>query len=129
MARRGRPAGSPGVGEPLPGGRQALVPGASAVTRVLLAALAFLACAAAEACAAGAGDRPGAPRMLFTGDILLARQVAREIEARGRMTPWRDMGDRLQQAEFVFGNLEGAVGDAGDCKEPTELCFAVSPRL
>jgi poly-gamma-glutamate synthesis protein (capsule biosynthesis protein) len=99
--------------------------------RALRAALAFLACAAAGASAAQeAHDPPGAYRMLFAGDILLAREVAREIQARGQMSsPWRDMGGIFNHADFVFGNLEGAVGDAGDCREPRELCFAVSPVL
>jgi poly-gamma-glutamate synthesis protein (capsule biosynthesis protein) len=87
--------------------------------------------------------------MLFTGDILLSRQVAREIEARGGVSPWRDIGDALKGADFVFGNLEGAVGSVDDCLPPKDqpekdqpekdqaekhrpakdLCFAVSPRL
>ncbi len=67
--------------------------------------------------------------MLFTGDILLARQVAREIEARGGASPWRDIAGVFKQAGFVFGNLEGAVGSADDCQDPKELCFAVNPRL
>jgi capsule synthesis protein PGA_cap len=99
------------------------------VTRALLAALVFLACAAIDASAQGAHDRAGAYRMLFTGDILLAREVAREIQARGHVSPWRDMGNMFKHADFVFGNLEGTVGGAGDCREPKEFCFTVDPRL
>jgi Bacterial capsule synthesis protein PGA_cap len=68
-------------------------------------------------------------RILFTGDILLSRQVAREIDARGGVSPWSDIGDAFKDADFVFGNLEGAVGNVDDCQPPKELCFAVSPRL
>jgi poly-gamma-glutamate synthesis protein (capsule biosynthesis protein) len=67
-------------------------------------------------------------RLLFTGDILLGRQVAREIATR-RMSPWHDMGDTLKRADFVFGNFEGTVGRMEDCAGPKELCFAVSPQL
>jgi hypothetical protein len=75
-------------------------------------------------------DEPAARhRMVFTGDILLARQVAREIDARGGVSPWRDIGDAFKGAAFVFGNLEGTIGSMDDCQPPKELCFAVSPRL
>ena len=67
--------------------------------------------------------------MLFTGDILLSRQVAREIDARGGISPWRDIGDAFKGADFVFGNLEGAVGSMDGCAPPKELCFAVSERF
>lgn len=113
------------------------------------ATLATLLCAAAIAAPVFAADDDagrlsGAPtthRMLFTGDILLSRQVAREIERRG-LSPWRDVGTVLEGAEFVSGNLEGAVGSSDDCQplrdQPEasqadtlakDLCFAVSPRL
>jgi hypothetical protein len=98
------------------------------VTRALLVALAVLGCVAIGASAQGEQEQGGA-RMLFTGDILLAREVAREIEARGHVSPWRDMGSLFRHADFVFGNLEGTVGDASDCREPKELCFAVNGRL
>lgn len=94
-----------------------------------LAALVVAACAACSASAAGFESRPEPNRMLFTGDILLSRQVAREIETRGgQMSPWHDI-DLLRQAGFVFGNLEGAVGRTDDCEEPKDLCFAVDPKL
>jgi poly-gamma-glutamate synthesis protein (capsule biosynthesis protein) len=79
--------------------------------------------------AAGEAEPAALHRMVFTGDILLSRQVAREIEARGGVSPWRDIGDALKGAEFVLGNFEGAVGSMDDCAPPKDLCFAVSPRL
>jgi len=103
------------------------VPGPPAVIRVGLAVLALLtANMAAVAIAGETGPEPH--RLLFTGDILLARQVAREIAAR-HMSPWHDMRDALKSADFVFGNFEGTVGRQDDCQEPKELCFAVSPDL
>jgi hypothetical protein len=103
------------------------------VTRARLAALVVLVCAATGASAQETprqtDDRAVSHRMLFTGDILLGREVAREILARGQVSPWRDMGATFKDADFVFGNLEGTAGNAGDCLEPKELCFAVDPRL
>jgi poly-gamma-glutamate synthesis protein (capsule biosynthesis protein) len=96
------------------------------------ALLAVLVCASGMAGGAFAEDdasRMAPHRMLFTGDILLSRQVAREIDARGGVSPWRDIGDALKDAGFVFGNLEGAVGSMDGCQPPRELCFAVPPRL
>jgi poly-gamma-glutamate synthesis protein (capsule biosynthesis protein) len=84
---------------------------------------------AGDAAMADDSKRTAPPRMLFTGDILLSRQVAREIEARGGVSPWRDIGDALKGADFVFGNLEGTVGSMDACQPPKELCFAVPPRL
>ncbi len=100
--------------------------------RAILAALVLAAGIARSASAAGEprGDPGSAPhRMLFAGDILLSRLVAREIDARRGVSPWRDIGDALKGADFVFGNLEGAVGSMDDCQPPKELCFAVSPRF
>jgi poly-gamma-glutamate synthesis protein (capsule biosynthesis protein) len=98
----------------------------------LAALVAALVLAIGAACGVSAAEGAGPPtqhRMLFTGDILLSRQVAREIEARGGVSPWRDVGDALKDADVVFGNLEGAVGSMDDCQPPKDLCFAVSPRL
>ncbi len=68
-------------------------------------------------------------RMLFTGDILLAREVAHEITARNGASPWAALKPEFARADFVFGNLEGAVGDPAQCLAPGELGFAVDPRL
>jgi hypothetical protein len=104
----------------------------------LLAAFLFAAGVACGASAADNADQTAPRRMLFTGDILLSRQVAREIDARGGVSPWRDIGDALKDADVVFGNLEGAVGSMDGCRSPNngtkeqssrDLCFAVNPRL
>jgi hypothetical protein len=99
------------------------------VIRALLAAFMAAAGLGGGAYAADGPERPAPHRMLFTGDILLSRQVTREIAARGDASPWRDIGDALKGADFVFGNLEGAVGGMDGCQPPKELCFAVNPRL
>ncbi|MFN7975019.1 MAG: CapA family protein [Acidobacteriota bacterium] len=68
----------------------------------------------AVALATGADD----VRILFAGDILLGRQVRREIDATGR-DPLREVRALLSGADVAGGNLEGAVGACG----AGELCF------
>jgi poly-gamma-glutamate synthesis protein (capsule biosynthesis protein) len=68
-------------------------------------------------------------RLVFAGDILLAREVAHEIATRHGASPWVDMGKILEPADLVMGNLEGTVGEPETCAAPVELCFADDPRL
>jgi hypothetical protein len=66
------------------------------------------------------------PRLLLAGDILLGRQVQREIVAGGG-SPWQALTGVLAGADWLAGNLEGALGAAGDCVGPPgSRCFAVS---
>jgi len=69
-------------------------------------------------------------RLLFTGDILLSRQVAAEIRRKGQ-SPWIDMGNLFHSADWVGGNLEGAVGPSSSCREASERspCFAIDISL
>jgi hypothetical protein len=46
--------------------------------------------------AASVGTQPRGTRLLFTGDILLSRHVAEEVQRR-RVSPWTSFGD-------LFGN-------------------------
>jgi hypothetical protein len=66
-------------------------------------------------------------RLLFTGDILLSRQVRAEMERTGR-SPWEGWPPILREADWVVGNLEGAVGDPADCVSSSERspCFALT---
>jgi poly-gamma-glutamate synthesis protein (capsule biosynthesis protein) len=79
-----------------------------------------------------AATRPGddGVRLLFTGDILLSRQVRREIEQTGR-SPWESFSQLFQSANWVAGNLEGAVGDTRDCLPSASAspCFDIPPAL
>jgi poly-gamma-glutamate synthesis protein (capsule biosynthesis protein) len=68
-------------------------------------------------------------RLLFTGDMLLSREVAHEIQARRGMSPWIGLAGELHKADFAMGNLEGSVGDPQRCRAPPELCFADDPRF
>ena len=62
-------------------------------------------------------------RLLFTGDILLSRHVASELEHR-RVSPWARYTDLFHNAQWVSGNVEGAFGLPSDCIESAHLCFA-----
>ena len=63
-------------------------------------------------------------RLLFTGDILLSRQVDAEIKKTGR-SPWGRMEKLFHDADWVGGNLEGAIGSPAECLESRSPCFAV----
>jgi poly-gamma-glutamate capsule biosynthesis protein CapA/YwtB (metallophosphatase superfamily) len=63
-------------------------------------------------------------RLLFTGDILLSRHVISELERR-KVSPWANFADLFQNAEWVSGNLEGAIGQASECQKPAPLCFVI----
>src|SRR2546422_6165891 len=72
-------------------------------------------------------QKPGKEvRLLFTGDILLSRQVRAELERR-QESPWKDFENLFREADWVAGNLEGAVGPPEDClpSAPQDPCFAV----
>jgi len=51
--------------------------------------------------------------ILFTGDILLSRNVGEEIKIRNS-SPWADLKPLFQSVDLVIGNLEGAVGNLTD---------------
>lgn len=72
-----------------------------------------------------AGDA-GEVQLLFTGDILLSRQVQAQMQQTGR-GPWDSWGPLFRQADWVLGNLEGAVGADTACvpASPPRPCFAI----
>lgn len=63
-------------------------------------------------------------RLLFTGDILVSRQVLSELE-RGKVSPWAHFAELFQSAQWVSGNLEGVFGAVAECQKPAALCFAI----
>jgi hypothetical protein len=67
-------------------------------------------------------------RLLFVGDVLLAREVAREMTLRGA-SPWSELKG-LGQAEFAMANLEGVVGEGGGCEAQPGggPCFEARPE-
>jgi poly-gamma-glutamate synthesis protein (capsule biosynthesis protein) len=51
--------------------------------------------------------------ILFTGDILLSRNVKQEIQFE-KASPWEGLKTLLHSADLVAGNLEGAIGQGKD---------------
>jgi|WetSurMetagenome_2_1015567.scaffolds.fasta_scaffold06661_4 hypothetical protein len=49
-------------------------------------------------------------RLVFTGDIMLSRNVKQEIDNR-QLSPWIHLKSRFHAADLLFGNLEGTVAD------------------
>lgn len=77
-------------------------------------------------CVAGTGvySQPGRTRLLFTGDILLSRRVISELQQR-KISPWARFTNLFHEAQWVSGNLEGAVGPECDCQKRRELCLNI----
>ena len=69
-------------------------------------------------------------RLLFTGDISLSRQVRAEIDRTGRF-PWDGFIALFHAADFVAGNLEGAVGKPEECLPAPDAapCFDIPATL
>jgi poly-gamma-glutamate synthesis protein (capsule biosynthesis protein) len=89
--------------------------------RALIASVGVLATLGA---ASAARSRDPATRLLFTGDILLSRQVQVEIARTGR-SPFASVASLFANADWVAGNLEGAIGDSTECRVTTRSpCFA-----
>lgn len=57
-------------------------------------------------------------RILFTGDILLSRNVKAELDFR-KAFPWENLRARFDSADLVIGNLEGAIGNPKDQGNPS----------
>src|SRR5262245_42508177 len=74
--------------------------------------------------AVGQPLRHDSPRLLFTGDILLSRNVEVELQHRGG-SPWNHLHELFYGADWVGGNFEGAVGTASQCVSGKGPCFAV----
>lgn len=73
------------------------------------------------------GQAPGKHdlRLLFTGDILLSRQVEIELKI-GIRSPWANFQKLFHRADWVGGNFEGAIGRPPDCISSKSPCFATS---
>jgi poly-gamma-glutamate capsule biosynthesis protein CapA/YwtB (metallophosphatase superfamily) len=73
--------------------------------------------------AAGQGRAKEDVRLLFTGDILLSRQVEVELETRIR-PPWAGFQKLFRGGAWVGGNFEGAIGRPSNCLGSNSPCFA-----
>lgn len=67
-------------------------------------------------------------RLVMTGDIMLAREVQREIQRKNNLSPWHGMKAFFNDADWVMGNFEAGVTDHNNCAATDHLCFAVPPR-
>lgn len=65
-------------------------------------------------------------RLLFVGDILLSRNVTKEIDQK-KESPWQKIKYFFQPADYIVGNLEGAVGSSSECAKNRDpnLCFFI----
>ena len=89
----------------------------SGKSTLLILALAMLSTAAA------AQQTPDEMRFLFTGDIMMSRQVKSEMQQR-KHSPWTDFSELFHSVDFVGGNFEGTIGNQTACPEENKLCFA-----
>lgn len=67
-------------------------------------------------------------RLVMTGDIMLAREVQREIERKNGQSPWREIKTFFNGADWVMGNFEAGVSDHNNCPATDHLCFAVPAK-
>jgi poly-gamma-glutamate synthesis protein (capsule biosynthesis protein) len=72
---------------------------------------------------ASVGMQPRGTRLVFTGDILLSRHVAEELQRR-RVSPWTPFAQLFGDSQWVSGNLEGALGSPSACIKSARPCFA-----
>jgi poly-gamma-glutamate synthesis protein (capsule biosynthesis protein) len=65
-------------------------------------------------------------RILFTGDILLSRNVKLEIEQK-QINPWYSLERRFKSENLVIGNLEGSVGtyDKSSNSSSSDIIFDI----
>ena len=73
--------------------------------------------------AAAAQQTPQDIRFVFTGDIMMSRQVKAEVHYR-KDSPWREFSGLFHGADLVGGNFESAIGDESECPRENSLCFA-----
>ena len=64
-------------------------------------------------------------RLVFTGDIMLSRNVRQEIDNR-QLSPWIHLKPGLHSADLLFGNLECAVADTISHTSPSSsMTFSI----
>jgi poly-gamma-glutamate synthesis protein (capsule biosynthesis protein) len=69
-----------------------------------------------------------AQKLVFTGDVMLGRGVAAEMQSTGA-SPFAALA-LLGAPDVMMGNFEGAVGDPSDCPvDPHRYCLAMPPAL
>jgi len=81
----------------------------------------------AAACPAQTGKVEPDLRLLFTGDIMLSRQVQAQYSLRKR-SPWNNLKALFAKADWVGGNFEGTIGDSSQCLS-AKNCFATQAAV
>jgi len=66
-------------------------------------------------------------RLLFTGDILLSRNVKKEIFQK-KVNPWFNFVSDFKQADLVIGTLEGAVGTKSSINDTARMIFDIPSK-
>lgn len=66
-------------------------------------------------------------RLVFTGDIMLSRNVRKEIDSH-QISPWIHLNTVFHSADLIFGNLEGAIGDS-NCRRIPSIPLSQKIRL
>jgi hypothetical protein len=68
-------------------------------------------------------------KLIFTGDILLSREVTREIELKNGVSPWGNFDSLFKNTDWIMGNLEGSIGESKEkcLGDHLNMCFDVHP--
>ena len=74
------------------------------------------------------GKKENGIRILFTGDIMLSRNVGKEIRQKNE-SPFGGMDSLFRSADLVIGNFEGAIGKIDTSYNPKSLVFPVDESL
>jgi poly-gamma-glutamate capsule biosynthesis protein CapA/YwtB (metallophosphatase superfamily) len=72
-------------------------------------------------------DEPGVS-LLFTGDIMMARNVEAYIAANGQDYPFKKIGDLLSGTDLLIGNFEGTVREKEHIEGTNEMSFDTTPK-
>src|SRR5579859_7416620 len=128
MAHKGGFATSSGVGQALYLHRGALVAFRNRIVlRLSIAIVSILLLYSPALYADEGAKRSGEIRLLFTCDIMLARQVQVELKHR-HISLWSGFTQLFAGADWVGGNFEGAIGTQTQCLAASQnLCFAAPP--
>jgi poly-gamma-glutamate synthesis protein (capsule biosynthesis protein) len=69
-------------------------------------------------------------RLVFAGDVMLAREVAHEVALSRGASPWSALPGLIAPGDFAMANFEAAVGNPAGCDGGTARpCFAVAPPM
>jgi poly-gamma-glutamate synthesis protein (capsule biosynthesis protein) len=74
-----------------------------------------------------ADDKPFSASILFTGDVMMARDVEGYIAANGKSWPFAKLGNTLKGADLVVGNFEGTIRDEQTIEGTNSFSFDTTP--